>query len=116
MTVKANLMKAVDHLDDAARLSRRLRRISARLSEIENEKQALCVEERALNEQFRSFDALNREHWDLAHNVSGLTRSNLQILALDIGDAAGAPYLALKDIEKAVDAFIAKRTPAGAKE
>lgn len=116
MTTKANLMKAVDHLDAAARLSRRLRRVSARLSEIENEQQALRVEARALDEQFRSFDALSREYWTLAHNVSGLTRSKLQILSLDIGDAPGAPYLATKDIEKVVDAFIVQHAPVGAKE
>jgi hypothetical protein len=114
--MKANLMKAVDYLDDAARLSRRLRRVSARLSEIENEQQALRVEARALDEQFRSFDALRREYWSMAHNASCLTRTKLQILELDIGDAVGAPYLSTKDIEKVVDAFIAQHAPAGAKE
>lgn len=113
MTVKANLMKAVDHLENAFRISRRLQRVSRRVTEIENERQALRVESRGLEEQLRALDALNREYWSKALEVSGISRDQLQVLALDLGEAEEAPYPLYTDVEATVDAFIKEHAPFG---
>jgi hypothetical protein len=116
MSSKTNLMKAADHLEDAARLSRRLIRITNRLAENRNERMALMAESVALEEQYQAFLSLNKEYWNLAHEASGLSRDALQILALDISEAPSGPHTTLKDTEKVVDDFIAQLASVGAKE